>query len=71
MSNNTGAVITISGCAGWLVATFQGMLIGLKLVGYIEWNWWLVLLPLIAYGLTWLVLLIGALVATRIIMPRD
>lgn len=45
---------------------FMGLLtlifITLKLIGYIDWSWWLVLLPVFAPTVLWLVVLIIAAV---------
>lgn len=35
------------GCGDWLFVLLQVLFIALKLTGYIEWSWWVVLLPTI------------------------
>ena len=36
-----------------MIHLLQGLFVGLKLAGHIDWSWWLVLLPYIFYFILW------------------
>ena len=50
------------GLLGWLTVAF----VVLKLTGFIDWSWWLVLAPLWAGLAIWAVLIVAAIVVVAL-----
>ena len=65
MSSGRAGSSTSIGCVGFFLALLQVSLIVLKLTDVIEWEWWLVLLPIAVY-LVFAALAIVAFVAVMI-----
>ena len=72
MSNSNNNRGTSAGCGMDILGVLQIIFIVLKLVGVINWSWWLVLIPTwINLGLSLLLILILVIVLVIIVLRRN
>jgi len=60
------------GCGGFLAAILTTVFVTLKLLGYIEWSWWQVFIPIFTYAaLVVFIWIIVVGIALLIVLVKD